>query len=179
MSESSLVIQTSFLGDMVLTTPLLAHLAESRPGRRRMHAGSQRRCWRIIRPCANASCTTSAAPTRGARGFLRMACGAAIAALPRRRTWRRARCAAARSRCAAGIADRVGFQTSAGRAFYTTRIAAPENIHHAARLLSLGTRDPLREIVRTRASAAPLPRRRRATRRSTRCSSAECGEATS
>ena len=31
MSESSLVIQTSFLGDVVLTTPLLAHLAESGP----------------------------------------------------------------------------------------------------------------------------------------------------
>ena len=49
----------------------------------------------------------------------------------------------------AGIADRVGFATSAGRLFYTTRIAPIDNMHHAARLLSLGTRKPLREPGRT------------------------------
>jgi heptosyltransferase-2 len=144
MSESSLVIQTSFLGDVVLTTPLLAHLAESGP--------------------VDVVCTPASSPllanhpavrerivydkrrsARGARGFLRMA-----AAL-RSRRYRGVYLAQGSVRSgalafAAGIADRVGFQTSAGRAFYTTRIAAPENVHHAARLLSLGTRDPLREI---------------------------------
>jgi heptosyltransferase-2 len=50
----------------------------------------------------------------------------------------------------ARIPDRVGFITSAGRWFYTTRIAPIENIHHAARLLSLGTRDPLRDVSATR-----------------------------
>jgi len=49
----------------------------------------------------------------------------------------------------AGIADRVGFATSAGKLFYTTRIAPIDNMHHAARLLSLGTREPLREVGRT------------------------------
>jgi heptosyltransferase-2 len=50
----------------------------------------------------------------------------------------------------ARIADRVGFATSAGRMFYTTRIAPIDNMHHAARLLSLGTRDPLLTVPRER-----------------------------
>jgi heptosyltransferase-2 len=48
---------------------------------------------------------------------------------------------------AAGIPDRVGFASSAGRLFYTSRIPAIENIHHAARLLSLGTRSPERSVA--------------------------------
>jgi heptosyltransferase-2 len=50
----------------------------------------------------------------------------------------------------ARIPERVGFVTSAGRWFYTTRIPPIENMHHAARLLSLGTRDPLRDVSATR-----------------------------
>ena len=46
----------------------------------------------------------------------------------------------------AGIRDRVGFASSAGRAFYTTRIPPVDDMHHAARLLSLGTRDPVRDV---------------------------------
>jgi heptosyltransferase-2 len=49
---------------------------------------------------------------------------------------------------AAGIGDRVGFATSAGKLFYSTRIPPIDNVHHAARLLSLGTRDPLRDVGR-------------------------------
>ncbi len=41
---------------------------------------------------------------------------------------------------AAGIPERVGFSTSAGRAFYTTRVVSREGEHHAARLLSLADR---------------------------------------
>jgi heptosyltransferase-2 len=41
---------------------------------------------------------------------------------------------------AARIPERVGFATSAGRAFYTRRVVSPENQHHAARLLSLAGR---------------------------------------
>ena len=37
----------------------------------------------------------------------------------------------------AGIPKRVGFSTSAGRAFYTARLRSPEGAHHASRLLSL------------------------------------------
>jgi heptosyltransferase II len=46
----------------------------------------------------------------------------------------------------ARIPERVGFVTSAGRWFYTTRIVPIDNTHHAARLLALGTRDPLRRV---------------------------------
>jgi heptosyltransferase-2 len=46
----------------------------------------------------------------------------------------------------ARIPERVGFVTSAGRWFYTRRIVPIDNTHHAARLLALGTRDPLRAV---------------------------------
>ena len=49
---------------------------------------------------------------------------------------------------AAGISDRVGFATSAGKLFYTTKIPLVENTHHAARLLSLGTRDAADDVPR-------------------------------
>jgi heptosyltransferase-2 len=142
----SLVVQTSFLGDMVLTTPLFAFLARSGP--------------------VDVVCTPAAAALvannpsirevisydkrgteSGARGFARLASrlrdrgyGAAYLAQGSVRSGALA--------LAAGVADRVGFASSAGKVFYTTRIPPIENMHHAARLLSLGTRDPLREPSR-------------------------------
>jgi heptosyltransferase-2 len=41
---------------------------------------------------------------------------------------------------AAGIPERIGFSTSAGRAFYTKRVVSHEGEHHASRLLSLADR---------------------------------------
>ena len=41
---------------------------------------------------------------------------------------------------AAGIPERIGFSTSAGRAFYTKRVVSREGEHHAWRLLSLADR---------------------------------------
>jgi heptosyltransferase-2 len=46
----------------------------------------------------------------------------------------------------ARIPKRVGFVTSAGRWFYTSRVVPIDNTHHAARLLALGTGDPLRAV---------------------------------
>src|SRR5262245_25031099 len=138
---TSLVVQTSFLGDMVLTTPLLAYLAQ--------------------RGSVDVVCTPAASGLlanhpavrdvivydkrgvdRGLRGFLRLA---------KRLRSANYDCAyhaqgSIRSGAltlAAGIRDRVGFASSAGRLFYTTRIPTPKNAHHAARLLALGTRDHL------------------------------------
>jgi heptosyltransferase-2 len=142
--SASLVIQTSFLGDMVLTTPLLAHLADTGP--------------------VDVVCTPAGAALlanhpavrhtiiydkrggdRGARGLLRMA--------SRLRSARYASAylaqGSARSGAlafTAGIRDRVGFASSAGRWFYTTRVPPIENMHHAARLLALGTRAPERAV---------------------------------
>jgi heptosyltransferase II len=147
-----LVVQTSFLGDMVLTTPLLSYLAKS--------------------ALVDVVCTPAAAALlanhpsvrdvirydkrgvdRGVAGFART-----TSAL-RSRRYSAAYLAQGSVRSgalvlAAGIADRVGFASSAGRLFYTTLIPSIENIHHAARLLSLGTRNPLadasRETIRPR-----------------------------
>jgi lipopolysaccharide heptosyltransferase II len=141
---ASLVIQTSFLGDMVLTTPLLAHLADAGP--------------------VDVVCTPAGAALianhpavrrtivydkrgrdRGARGLLRMAsrlrAGGYDSAYLAQGSARSGALA-----FAAGIADRVGFASSAGRWFYTTRVPPIENMHHAARLLALGTRSPERTV---------------------------------
>lgn len=52
----------------------------------------------------------------------------------------------------AGIRERVGFSTSAGRAFYSTRVVSPPGQHHATRLLSLADRG------RSSSVADPPPR---------------------
>ena len=146
MTAASLVIQTSFLGDMVLTTPLLAYLAERGP------------VDVVSTPAASALLANHPAVREriaydkrrsdgGISGFLRMA------ARLRAKKYDAAYLAQGSARSGAlaltaRIGDRVGFATSAGRAFYTTRIAPIDNMHHAARLLSLGTRDPLRSQSR-------------------------------
>src|ERR1043165_6554246 len=132
---TSLVIQTSFLGDMVLTTPLIAHLAEQGP--------------------VDVVCTPAAAgllannPSvrevivydkrgrdSGVMGFRR------LAARLRANTYTTAYLAQGSVRsgalaAAARIPERHGFASSAGRLFYTTRVPLVEGTHHAARLLSL------------------------------------------
>lgn len=141
---TALVVQTSFLGDMVLTTPLIAYLAGSGP--------------------VDVLCTPAAAALlahnpsvrevlvydkrgadRGIGGFTTMA------STLRGRRYASAYLAQGSVRSGAltlvaGIKDRVGFSTSAGRLFYTTRITPRPNIHHAARLLTLGMRDASRDI---------------------------------
>jgi heptosyltransferase-2 len=144
--SAALVVQTSFLGDTVLTTPLLAFLARSTP---------------VDVVCTPASASLLAnnpsvrdviaydkrGSERGAAGFLR------LAARLRDRRYSTAYLAQGSVRSGAlafmaGVPERVGFATSAGRPFYTARIAPIENTHHAARLLALGTRDPLRDVSR-------------------------------
>jgi len=138
----SLVIQTSFLGDMVLTTPLIAYLAErgpvdvvSTPAASALLANHPAVRERIVYDKRRSDA--------GLGGFLSMA------ARLRAKKYDAAYLAQGSARSgalvlAARIGERVGFATSAGRAFYTSRIAPIDNMHHAARLLSLGTRDPLR-----------------------------------
>jgi heptosyltransferase-2 len=144
--DASLLIQTSFLGDMVLTTPLIAYLAE----RGAVDVVSTRAASALIanHPHVRESIVYDKRGTdRGMTGFAR------IAAALRARKYDAAYLAQGSVRSgalalAAGIGDRVGFQTSAGRAFYTTRIATGDAMHHAARLLALGTREPGRQVSR-------------------------------
>ena len=136
-ANGCLIIQTSFLGDTVLTTPLIAWLAQSsavdvvtipasagllenNPHIREIIVYDKRR------------------GDRGVRGFWR------VAARLRAGRYRTAYLAQGSVRSgvlalAAGIRERIGFTSSAGRRFYTQRIPFVENAHHAARLLSLAT----------------------------------------
>ena len=136
---SSLVIQTSFLGDTVLTTPLIAELARRGPVD-------------VVTTPASASLLANhpgiravvpydkRQSDRGVRGFLRLAKrlrgfsyqGAYLA----QGSLRSAALAAA-----AGVSRRVGFATSAGRPLYTEKIEYRDDLHHAARLLRLARPD--------------------------------------
>ena len=135
MTPRALVVQTSFIGDTVLTTPLIANLAS--------------------RATVDVVVTATSAPLlennpaidqlivydkrgadRGVAGFVRLTrqlrsrrYGAAYLAQGSMRS--------AALVLAAGIRHRVGFQTSAGRRLYTERVPYIENDHHAARLLRL------------------------------------------
>jgi heptosyltransferase-2 len=123
---------------MVLTTPLVAYLAERGP------------VDVLCTPAAAALLANNPAirevliydkrgADRGMRGF------AAMASTLRAHRYESAYMAQGSVRSgavalASGISDRVGFSTSAGRMFYTSRVTPREGMHHAARLLSLGMR---------------------------------------
>lgn len=157
---ASLVVQTSFLGDMVLTTPLLTYLADRGP------------VDVVCTPAAAALLANHPAVRQvivydkrgadgGLAGFLRLASRLRAAGYDAAyHAQGSARSGALTA--AARIPDRVGFATSAGRLFYTTRVAPIENMHHAARLLSLGTRDPMRvaarDVLRPRLYPGPVER---------------------
>lgn len=142
---TSLVIQTSFLGDMVLTTPLLVRLAERGP--------------------VDVVATPASAPllanhpavrdvivydkrgvARGVRGLLRTARALRTRETGEPRGATVAYLAQGSMRSAtlarlAGISERVGFETSAGRRFYTRLIPFDRSVHHAERLWRLANRD--------------------------------------
>lgn len=159
--QFSLVIQTSFLGDVVLTTPLMAELARRGP----VHvvatpAGApllarnpdvasvtiydKRGAARGVGGLANVAAELSAARTRAASA------GAtdAVAYLAQGSVR-----SAALARLA-GFRSRVGFATSAGRWLYTRRVAYRDDRHHAERLWSLASEGadgtPSREQLRPR-----------------------------
>jgi heptosyltransferase-2 len=137
---SSLVIQTSFLGDTVLTTPLIAELArrggpvdvvttpasatllQNHPGIRSVIPYDKR------------------GADRGIGGFFRMAkrlraFGYETAYLAQG-SMRSAALA-----LAAGVTRRVGFAGHAGRLLYTEKVEYRSDLHHAARLLRLAKPD--------------------------------------
>lgn len=132
---SSLVIQTSFLGDTVLTTPLISELARRGP----VDVVTTPASAALLR---NHPFVRSVIPydkrgtDRGVFGFMRMA------ARLRRFSYDCAYLAQGSVRSAAlalaaGVQQRVGFATSAGRRLYNVRIEYREDLHHAARLLRL------------------------------------------
>jgi lipopolysaccharide heptosyltransferase II len=147
---ASIVIQTSFLGDMVLTTPLIAALAARgpvdvvatpaseillahNPDVRSVIVYDKRRSGRGIQGFGRVvhelrKCRAKAVYL--AQGSLR---SAALA-------------------FAAGVPRRVGFGTSAGRPLYSRTVPYRRELHHAARLWQLATpdRDPSPDDIRPR-----------------------------
>jgi heptosyltransferase II len=133
--SSSLVIQTSFIGDTILTTPLLVQLANRGPVD-------------VVTTPASAELlanhpavrTVIAYDKRGEdRGLLglwqlaqRLRATRYDVALLAQGSWRSAGLA-----LLAGIPSRIGFSTSAGRLLYTKRVPYRDDLHHAARLLML------------------------------------------
>jgi heptosyltransferase-2 len=136
---ASLVIQTSFLGDVVLTTPLIAELARrgpvdvvTTPAAAGLLANNP-----DVRACITYDKRGADA---GLGGMLRLASRLRAAtydvAYLAQGSWRSAALAAA-----ARIPRRVGFDTSAGRWLYTRRVPNRGNRHHVERLLSLAADD--------------------------------------
>ena len=136
---SSLVIQTSFLGDMVLTTPLLAELAARGPVD-------------VVATPASAGLLANhpavretivwdkRGAERGVHGVVR------LARRLRARRYDAAYLAQGSVRSAvlallSGARERVGFDSSAGRWLYSRRVAYRDDRHHAERLWRLAAGD--------------------------------------
>ena len=153
----SLVIQTSFLGDMVLTTPMLSYLATQgevdvigTPGSSALLANH---------PAVHRALVYDKRGTQnGIAGFLKLARELRAA------RYDRAFLAQGSMRSAglamvAGIPERIGFDTSAGRSLYTRRVTYIESQHHASRLLALAGADA---SAPTRPTLFPGERERKA-----------------
>lgn len=133
--STSLVIQTSFLGDVVLTTPLLAQLANRGP----VDVVTTPAAAPLL---ANHPAIRAVVPydKRGAdRGLLglwrlarRLRASHYDVAFLAQGSWRSAALA-----LLAGVPSRLGFATSAGRLLYSKRVPYRDDLHHAARLLML------------------------------------------
>ena len=151
---SSIVIQTSFLGDTILTTPLLVQLANRGPVD-------------VVTTPAAASVLTGHPAVRSVIVFDKRAAHAGVvgmltlAARLRAAGYDAAYLAQGSLRSAAlaflaRVPERIGFATSAGRWLYTTKVAYRDDLHHASRLLLLSRpngREPT--IEESKPSLAP------------------------
>jgi heptosyltransferase-2 len=157
--QFSLVVQTSFLGDVILTTPLMAELAQRGP----VHVVATPAGAPLLARNPDVSGVTiydKRGTARGVGGLANVAAeisAARVRAASEGATEPIAYLAQGSVRSAAlarlaGFRSRVGFTTSAGRWLYTRRIPYRDDRHHAERLWSLAangtdatpTRDQLR-----------------------------------
>jgi heptosyltransferase-2 len=152
LTKASLVIQTSFLGDVILTTPLIAELATRGPvDVLTTPAGAP---LLANNPAIRAGYVfDKRGKSAGPLGLLRSAAqlrsvkyDAAYLAQGSHRSGLLA--------VGAGIPRRVGFNTSAGRVWYTERVTHRADRHHAERLWRLAAGDaapdPAPETLRPR-----------------------------
>ena len=138
--QHSLIIQTAFIGDTILTTPLIAELAtrgpvdivttpvsaallENNPGLRRIFVFDKRNAQRGI-----GGLWTMARTIRRYRAEHAGGANRTVAYLAQSST------RSAALAVLAGVHERIGFATSPARSMYTKRVPYLENQHHAARL---------------------------------------------
>lgn len=137
---STLVVQTSFLGDMVLTTPLFEYLDRIGQKPDVLATPANAALIRGHPHVGDVLVYDKRGADRGVVGFSR------VARALRQRHYERAYFAQGSMRSAAlgvaaGIRTRVGFDTSAGRRLYTSLRPYDDTRHHADRLLSLVNAD--------------------------------------
>jgi len=151
--SGSLVIQTSFLGDVILTTPLIAELAKRGPVDVLATPGG-------AAALANNPHIRSVIPydKRGTYGSA-LGLWQTIREIRARRPYDAAYLAQGSFRSGliammTGARERIGFDSSTGRALYTTRIPYRPDRHHVERLWSLSMSDhadpPSRSQIRPR-----------------------------
>ena len=151
----SLVVQTSFLGDMVLTTPLLTELARRGPVD-------------VVATPANAALITTHPAVRECvvydkRGTDRGTVGLfRLARRLRARGYGSAYLAQGSTRSAllaalAGIPRRIGFRASAGRWLYTERRDYRDDLHHTERLWRLAGAHATPTADQLRPTLVPAP----------------------
>lgn len=129
----SLVVQTSFIGDVVLTTPLLSRLAQdgdvdvvTTPAGATLLSDHP-----VVRRVITYDKRGRDSGPLGLLGIAAAARGADRAYLAQGST------RSAALALTAGIGTRIGFDTSDGRWLYTERVEYRDDWHHARRLLSL------------------------------------------
>ncbi|HEV7838594.1 MAG TPA: lipopolysaccharide heptosyltransferase II [Gemmatimonadaceae bacterium] len=161
--SGSLVIQTSFLGDVILTTPLIAELAKRGPVD-------------VLATPGGAEALTNNPHIRSVIPYDKRATyGSAlglwqtIREIRLRRPYDAAYLAQGSFRSGliammTGAKERIGFDSSTGRALYTTRIPYRPERHHAERLWSLSMSEcadpPSRNQIRPRLYPSDDERRR-------------------
>ena len=129
------MIQTAFLGDAVLTTPLIAELAKrgpvdvvATPGAVAVLANNP--AVRVLIPYDKHGADG------GLGGFARLA-GRLRAAKYDAAFLAQQSVRSGALALASGVRSRSGFATASGRMFYTERVAYRNDVHHAQRLLDL------------------------------------------
>ena len=143
--NSSLIIQTSFLGDVVLSTPLIAHLARTgvvdvvtNPGAAPLLAGNPAIRRVILYDKRGAD--------DGVAGLFRVAARVRAESPGSTAYLAQGSLRSAALAVAAGYRRRIGFNTSAGKWLYTQRMTHRREQHHAERLLRLAIgNDPVVE----------------------------------
>lgn len=137
---SVVVLQTSFLGDMVLTTPLLDRLAKDEPDGQ-VHVVATRENAGLLHnhPAVSSVIVFDKhGGDLGVNGLRRVAARiratGATRALAAQGSWRTALLARL-----SGIPEIIGFDTSAARHMYTQQVHYQTHWHHAGRLWSLAS----------------------------------------